>query len=470
MNRLLLIALMICLGGCVKPHYQPQYVDTPQEWRLEVDEGDTLCNMQWWQQFQDPVLDQLVLTALQNNQDLQVAISRVFEFYARLGVTNSALYPNITGNGSFNRVESSIAFPTVLAPGVGRIVNDYQGFFSLAWELDFWGRVRSATAAAYADLLEQVQSRRAVVVTVVSSVARAYIILRQLDSQLTISKNTLQSRVESLKLAVDRFELGETSEIEVKQAESEVEVAAIRVIQFEREIPIQENLLSILVGENPRSIPRGNAIESFEYPPSIPAGIPSELLTRRPDILQAEDVIVAADARVTEARALFFPQMNLTGMYGNESDQLSRFLTSPAQMWQYGIAAVQTIFDAGKIGFQVDATKALRDQALFSYRQTILNAFREVDDGLVAYKKNRELVKEHTRQVSVLSDYLHLAQLRYNEGEIDYLNVLDAERSLFNAQLDLVQAQSDSFTAVVKLYGALGGGWVIDADQIAICH
>ncbi len=193
-------------------------------------------------------------------------------------------------------------------------------------------------------------------------------------------------------------------------------------------------------------------------------------MTRRPDIIEAEDAIIAADARVTEARALFFPQMTLTSMYGNESDQLSNFLTSPATMWQYGIAAVQTLFDAGKIGFQVDTAKALRDEALYDYRQTILNAFREVNDQLIAYKKNRELVQEHQKQVAVLSDYLHLAQLRYNEGEIDYLNVLDAERSLFNAELDMVQAQSDSFTALVKLYSALGGGWVTDADRIAICQ
>lgn len=469
MSRLWLLALLL-LVSCMRPHYEPQCVNTPEEWRVAADEADTLCNRDWWEQFQDPVLDDLIMRALTNNQDLQVAISRVSEYYARLGITNSALFPTITGNASFNRTQYSTAFPSVIPSNIYSVINDYQVFFNLAWELDVWGRIWSATAAAYADLLGQIEARRGVVITVVTGVANGYIRLRQLDSQLMISRNTLQSRMESLRLAQDRFELGETSEIEVKQAESEVEVAAIRVIQFEREIPIQENLLSVLLGENPHAIERGNPIESFQYPLTIPAGIPSELLTRRPDIVQAEDAIIAADARVTEARALFFPQINLTALYGNQSVQLSQLLTSPAEMWQYGFTAVQTLFDAGRIYFELEGRKAQRDQALFSYRQTILNAFREVNDSLISYKKNRELVHEHQRQVSVLSDYLHLAQLRYNEGEIDYLNVLDAERSLFNAQLDLVQAQSDSFAAVVKLYSALGGGWVVEADTIAVCN
>lgn len=456
------------LWGCFRPHYQPQYVDIPEGWRLDANEGSTLCNLRWWEQFNDPILDDLILVALRNNQELKIAIYRVFEYYNRLGVVNAALYPSLDGNASYQRIENSIAVPFNIFPGFPRIFNNYEAFFSLNWELDFWGRLASASEAAYAELLGTIEARHAVVLTVVSSVADAYINLRSLDSQLVVSKKTRESREESLKLAISRFVLGETSELEVKQAEAELEIAVIRVIEFEKAIPIQENQLSILLGENPHAILRGIPIESFQYPAVIPAGIPSDLLCRRPDILQAEDQLIAANARVTEARALFFPQFNLTGIYGSQSSDLKRFLTAPSEMWQYGINAVQTIFDAGRTLFLVEAAKDVREEALYNYRQVILNAFSEVNNALVATQKNRELLIEHQKQVKILLDYLHLAQLRYFEGEVDYLNVLDAERLLFDAQLSLVQSYADNFTSVVELYKSLGGGWIIDADNIAV--
>lgn len=458
--------------GCIKPDYHAQYVDVPESWRLPADEASTLCNFRWWEQFNDPVLNELVWKSLQNNLDLKIAISRVIEYYARLGITDADLYPSVYGNANYYRTEFSIAFPQVL-PDSKRIFNVYEATLNLNWELDFWGRIRSASEASYAELLSQMQARRAVVLTVVSSVANAYITLRGLDGQLEVSKLTLKSRQNSLELAKDRFQLGETSELEVAQAEAELEIAAIRLLEFERAIPIQENLLSVLIGENPHDIIRGRAINDFSYPPTIPAGIPSDLLIRRPDIVQAEDQLISVNARVAEARALFFPQINLTGIYGSESVLLSTFLKSPAQTWTYGISAVQTIFDAGRIWYQVEAVKALRDEALYHYRQTILTAFKEVDNALVNYRMYQKLVAEHITQVKVLQLYVHLATLRYQEGEVDYLNVLDAERSLFSAQLNLVQAQADNFNAVVELYSALGGGWVDDADAYALsnnCH
>ncbi len=463
-----ILGLTLLVTGCIRPHYERPDVDVPCEWRLPANEGSTLCNAGWWEQFNDPVLNCYIMTALENNQDLKVAIARVFEYYAKLGVTSAALYPFITGNAQYTRTESSIAEPAFLLPGTSRTNDNWVAFFNLSWELDFWGRVRSATEASYAELLGQVEARRAVVMTVVTSVADAYITLRQLDAQLQISKNTVKARIESLKLAKSRFELGETSELEVKQAEAEYEVAAIRALEFEKAIPIQENQLSILLGENPHAIERGLSIEAFQYPLAIPAGLPSDLLERRPDIKEAEDQLIAANARITEAKALLFPQMTLTGMYGSESDTLKKFLISPAEMWQYGLNAVQTIFDAGRTVYLVDAAVALKDEALHNYLQTILNAFQEVDSALVTCEMNQKLVTENEKQVKILGEYYHLAVLRYNEGEVDYLNVLDAERLLFDAQLQLAQAQADNFTAVVELYKALGGGWVIDADQIAI--
>lgn len=468
MHRLLWVVLLCVLTGCIKPHYERQYVDIPESWRVATNEESTVCNMRWWEQFHDPILNQLIETSLKNNQDIHVAISRVFEFFAQFRIISSELYPAINGNALFNRFQSSLEVPGGLPLGVKRINNDFQLFLNLSWELDFWGRVSGASEAAFADMLATVQARRAVVLTVVTSVANAYIVLRQLDAQLAVSKKTLKSRIDSLNLAKSRFELGETSELEVKQAEAEAETAVISMLEFERQIPQQENLLSILVGANPRYIERGVEIAAFNYPITIPAGLPSDLLIRRPDIVEAEDQLVAANARVTEARALYFPQINLTGMFGNESDQLKNLLTGPAQMWQYGLSALQYIFDAGKVNYTVERAVAIRDEALFNYRQVILNAFREVDDALIACKLNQELVKEHAKQVQILTDVLYLSNLRYAEGEVDYLNVLDAERLLFSAELTQVQSQADNFNSVVALYGALGGGWVDDADAAAV--
>lgn len=454
--------------GCFKPNYKRQYVDLPDSWRLQADEGSTLCNLRWWEQFNDPVLNELIWTALNNNLDLRIAISRVLEFYALLGVADSALYPSVYGNASVTRNRTSSAIPLGLPAALNRPFNIYQATLNLTWELDFWGKIRAATEAAYDDLLASIETRRAVIVTVVTSVANAYITLRGLDGQLVVARKTLKSRQDSLDLAKDRFQLGETSELEVVQAEAELEIAAIRELEFELAIPLQENLLSVLLGQNPHNILRGRSLDTFGYPPVIPAGLPSDLLARRPDIVAAEDQLMALNARVTEARTLQFPQFVLTGAYGSQSDSLRKFLTSPAQIWQYGVNVAQVIFDAGKIQYQIKVAEELRDQALSNYRQVILTAFQQVNDALAQVEWNKKLVAEHHTQVRILELYVSLATLRYLEGEVDYLNVLDAERSLFNAQLDDIQAQADNLNAVVSLYAALGGGWIDDTDAYVV--
>jgi multidrug efflux system outer membrane protein len=471
-----LFGMLAIAGGCGRPHYEPQYVNIPEEWRFSIDDGDTLCNARWWEELKDPVLNELILIALRNNQDLRVAIARVCEYYAKLGITNANMYPFVNGNAAFSRSQSSLATPlgsldTTALPGlprIPRIYNDFLANFSLAWQLDFWGQLASATEAAYAEYLGSIEARRSVLLTVVISTAQAYIQLRSLDAQLQVAIETRQSREESLKLAISRFNLGETSELEVVQAEAELEIAVLRQLEFERDIPIQENQLSVLLGQTPRSVERGSSIGAFEYPLSIPAGLPSDLLYRRPDIIQAEDSLIAANARVSEARALFFPQINLTGFYGNESDHLHKLFTSPANAWQWGLAALQPIYNSGQIYYQVEEATAIRNEALFAYRQVIIKAFAEVDSALIAYHKNLELVAENQKQVKILTEYVKLATLRYDEGEVDYLNVLDAQRALFDAQLELIQAQANSFDAVIELYGALGGGWVLDADALAL--
>lgn len=471
--KLLLVKSFVAMSlftGCFRPNYVPQYVDVPDSWRLTGDEGSTLCNLRWWEQFDDPVLNELIWTALNNNLDLKIAISRVLEYYARLGIADAALYPSIYGNASATRNRTSSAIPLGFPPNLNHPFAIYQATVNLTWELDFWGRVRAATEAAYADLLASIENRRAVIVTVVASVANAYITLRGLDGQLEVAKMTLKSRQDSLELAKDRFRLGETSELEVVQAEAELEIAAIRELEFELAIPLQENLLSVLLGHNPHDIIRGRSLSTFGYPPAIPAGIPSDLLSRRPDIVEAEDELISLNARVAEVRTLQLPQFTLTGSYGSQSDSLRRFLTAPAEIWQYGVSLSQVIFDAGKIQYQIKATEELRDQALFNYRQVILTAFQQVNDALAEVEWNKKLVAEHDTQVKVLELYVNLATLRYLEGEVDYLNVLDAQRSLFDAQLSNIQARADSLNSVVSLYAALGGGWIDDADAYTVCR
>lgn len=462
------LACFCLLTGCFRPHYVRQYVDVPCSWRLPTDESSTLCNMRWWEQFDDPVLNELILKGLENNQDLKIAIHRVFEYYAILGIVDAALYPALYGNVNVSRNRVSGATPLGLPEVTNKPFNNYQATLNLSWELDFWGRVRSASDAAYADLLSKIEARRGIVITVVSSIANAYVTLRGLDAQLEVATKTLKSRQDSLELAKDRFHLGETSELEVVQAEAELEIAAIRKLDFEMAIPLQENLISVLMGENPHDILRGRSIEKLGYPPSIPAGLPSDLISRRPDIMEAEDQLIAVNARVSEAKALLFPQFSLTGEYGSQSSKLANFLTSPAQIWQYGVNVVQTIFDAGRTLYQIQATEEAREEALYNYRQVILTAFQQVNDALVQTKMNQKLVAEHANQVKVLVYYVELATLRYLEGEVDYLNVLDAERSLFDAQLSLIEAQMNNFNSVISLYSALGGGWVYEADSYAI--
>jgi len=395
------------------------------------------------------------MEALANNQDLQLAISRVCEYYASYRIARAPMLPFVDLNGTMDRMHSSSNSPIGIVPGINPTNNDFLLLMSLNWELDSWGRISSATAAACAELLAQTEARRAVVLTVVSAVAKGYFVLRGLDKQLDISKKTLTSRLDSLKLAKDRFELGETSEIEVKQAEAEVESAAIRMIEFERAIPIQENLISVLVGATPHEILRGRDLEAFPLEMEVPTGLPSDLLTRRPDIMQAEDQLIAANARISETRAAFFPQISLTGDYGYLSTKLSEWLTNPAMMWAYGISLLQPVFHNGQVYFTWEKAVAVWNEAIHNYCQVILKAFKEVEDSLIAYQKNLQLVRQHKIQVKVLKDYLHLAQLRYEEGEIDYLNVLDAERLLFDAQLAQAQAQVDSLNAVVALYAAV---------------
>lgn len=459
--------LLLYLSGCtVGPDYVRPPVDSPEHWRVDYTAAADVVNTRWWEQFDDPVLDQLIDTALRENKDVRIAAARVEEFAARVDIARSGFYPQIGYTGQASRNQASRESFSGVPAGSDRSYNDYSATLNAGWEIDLWGRIRRATEAARADLLAQDENRRTVILSLVSAVANTYVTLRQLDRQLEISRDTLASRSEALRLFELKFKGGVISELELAQVKVEYEQAAAAIPPIERQIALTENALSVLLGHNPESIPRGKSIDAFNLPP-VPAGVPSSLLERRPDVRSAEQNLEAANARIGVARAQYFPTISLTGLFGFASEQLGDLLQNSANVWSLGGSALGPIFAGGAIAGQVRASEASQRQALVGYLQTVQSAFREVDDALISLQKLREQLAADGRRVAALADYARLAKIRYNEGYASYIEVLDAQRSLFDAQLQYVGVQSDVYTSLVNTYKAMGGGWIIQAQATA---
>jgi multidrug efflux system outer membrane protein len=458
--------LALMLSGCMLgPNYKRPDVDVPQSWRLSVEKATTVANVPWWEQFQDPVLNKYIQTSLEQNKDLKLAVAVVDEYYALLGITRSEFFPQLDAAAAGFRIRSSNSYlPS--SEGVDQNFNSFVLAFALSYEVDFWGRIRRANEAARANLLGQEDAQRTVILTLVSSVSATYIELLELDKRLDIARQTLKSFEESLRLVQLRFQGGVSSELEVRQAQSQVEYAAAAIPPLETRIAQTENQLSVLLGQNPGDIKRGQTLDGLALP-EVPAGQPSDLLEQRPDILQAEEGLIAANAKIGEAKAEYFPKFNPVALLGFETPELDNFFDSSSLFYKFGAALLQPIFDGGRIRNQVKAREALKDQALFKYQQTILTAFKEVNNALIAHRNSSKQLEVQTRNVGVLKDTLRLANLRYDEGLVDYLNVLDAERNLFNAELDLARAQGARFLTLVDLYKALGGGWVVEAEKLS---
>jgi len=467
-NRSWLI-LLVTLAGCtLGPHYNPPYVDNPDDWRVTLKDADGSVNVDWWYQFDDDVLVHLIDTSLWGNQDLLAAKYRVDEFLGLYRVTRADLYPQIAGNAEYCREKISSDI-TQLFPGVKNPENIYQVLLTGTWEIDIWGKLRRATEAACRDLLAAEENRLTVVQTLVSSVALAYINLLKLDRQLEIAIETAKSRGKTLELFQKRFAAGVISKIDLSQIESQYQEALATIPDFEQRIERQENAICILMGENPGRIPRGRTLHTLTLP-EIPSDIPSHLLLQRPDLRAAEQELAAATARIAVARAEYFPTLSLTGAYGASSNELSTLFTSGANVWNYCTPVTMPIFTAGKIAGQVKATEAFRNQLLATYRQRILEALQDVNDSLIVFQKRREQEEEQRKQVESLQVYARLARLRYDEGYASYLEVLDAERSLFNVQLQYSETYANLFQALVALYRSLGGGWIYIADPMTECY
>ncbi len=453
-----LIALI--LAGCtVGPNYKRPTINAPTAYRgagsPSLPSTESFGNEKWWQLFQDPVLQQLIHTALQQNYDVQIAASRILQAQAQLGITRADQFPMVNaGANAFTERNPKIssAFPAYEA-NAGEIN------FSAIWNLDFWGKYRRQTEAARATLLATEWGRQAVVSSVVSSVATAYFQLRELDSALEISKATLASRQDALKLTSVLAKNGSASMLDVSESEQLVYTASETIPTIERQVAQQEDLLSTLLGQNPGPIARGLSITQQAAPPSVPPGLPSELLERRPDIREAEENLVAANAQIGVAKAEFFPNISLTGTVGLESYALNRLLDASSGLWNAAASATQPVFEAGGLRAGLRLTEAQKQQMLLTYKQAIVEAFQQVSDALVAYQKDQEYLNQQTLLTSSAEEADRLSKVLYQHGGASYLQVLTSETNYFGAELNLAQAQLDERLALVQLYNALGGGW-----------
>jgi multidrug efflux system outer membrane protein len=475
LNALLVCVPVFCVAACtVGPNYKRPAVAVPTAYRgVSAAEASSTESMpsstpassantavaslgdeKWWEVFEDKELEGLIRTALQNNYDVRIAAARVLEAQAQLGITRADQLPSLGVGGNITSIRNPATGPI---PGYE--VTQGQVSASAAWNLDFWGRYRRATESARATLLASQWAQKEVMATLVANVASSYFLLRQLDLQLEISKRTLSSRQDSLELTKTLEQHGINTLLDVRQSEQLVYTAASEVPDLERQIAQQENAISILLGNNPSDVSRGLKLTEQPHSPEVPVGLPSALLERRPDIREAEQNLIAANAQIGVARAAYFPQISLTANAGYQSASLTDLFTGPAGVWTLAGTLTQPIFEGGRLKSGVRLAEAQHEQLLLAYQQTIQGAFRDVSNALVAYRKNREFRIQQQNLVESAQDAARLSEMRFKAGTTDYLEVLTNETNSFSAELALAQAQGNELNALVQLYQALGGGW-----------
>ncbi|MEO6327121.1 MAG: efflux transporter outer membrane subunit [Thermoanaerobaculia bacterium] len=449
-----LIFSVAVLGACtLGPRYVRPAAPAPARWQDAEPSPDAVANLSWWHLLNDEELRGLVKIALAENRDALLAAAAIEEFRARVGISQADLYPSINLTGEAGRVR----------PGLDgtRDSASFAARGGLSWEIDVWGRIRRSNEAARAELLAREENRRAVVLTLVGDVASGYFLLLGADRELDISRRTLASRNETLRLSRSRFSSGLTSELDVRQFQAQAASAVQSVARLEREQRQKEDALSVLLGRSPYRLPRGHALEAQTVPPDVPPGLPSALLERRPDVLAAERALAAATARIGVAQAARLPSFSLTGLLGVQSAELSSLLDSPSRLYQLLGTVAAPIFNAGRLKNQVRVAQAQAVAARLSWEKTVLVALKEVEDGLIAQSTWRREVAAASEQTEALRAAARLASVRYENGVSSYLEVLDADRSLFAAELALSQTESQRLVASVRLFQALGGGWPV---------
>ena len=460
------LAAVVLTACTVGPDYARPDVVAPAAWRIDYPRAAEVANTKWWEQFGDPVLNGLVETALRENRDVRIAAARVDQFAGALVATRSQLFPQVGYAGDVTRARLSREGVPPVPPGADPYFTLYQAALGASWQLDLFGRVRRLSEAAQAQVYASEQGQRGVILTLVTSVATSYIVMRALDRQLEIAKATAANFGETARIFDLRFKRGIVSQTEVSQINSQFRQAQAAIPAIGQQIAAQENLISILLGRNPAPIERGKTIDQL-VAPLIPADLPSTLLLRRPDILQAEQNLVAANANIGAAQALYYPTISLTGALGSASTAFGNFLTGPASLWALGAGLTGPIFTAGGIEGQVRSAKAQEQAALNFYQQTILNAFRETNNALVgSQNKLAESTLQADRVVS-LRESARLSRLRFDNGLASYVEVLVADNELFAAELASVSTVADRYIQLVNVYQAMGGGWVDAAASLA---
>ena len=466
-TRMLLAGFIaLALSGCVLgPAYHRPDVPLPQTWRSPAGQAANVVNTAWWQAFQDPDLDALIKQSIDANKDLLQATERVKEFEAKLGIANADKYPQINYDISAGREHSSVERPQTLGILTQPTQNTFEVGASASWELDFWGKMRRASEAARADLLSSEYARNAVMLTVVNNVATSYFQLLALDHQLALAKDTLKNRGQALNLINTRYKGGSASKMAVLQAQSAVDEVWVTIPDLERQIATLENAMSLLVGRNPGDIIRHHD-DDEPVLPAVPDGVPSDVLSRRPDVLEAEQNLVAANARIGVAKAALFPSISLTGLLGFASNDLDTLTRRDASDVSAGVGLLGPIFNGGRLRAEMHEAEAYERELLIKYQQAIQAALGDVDNALVFNAKAAEGAQRGQEQVQTLTDLLKLAQVRYDGGQSDYLEVLTAERDLYQAQSAQVNRHRDSYLALVSVYAAMGGGWMVEQDKL----
>ena len=455
-------AMMVsgAIAGCkVGPNYQRPLVQPPTAFRDFSEnpqvqaQAASYADLPWWQVFQDPQLQEFIRTALKQNYDLQLATERINAARAQVAITRSSLFPQVQGNGNF-------------AGGKEGAFQTNYNFLILtadaAFQLDLFGKLRRATEASRAQLLATEDARQTVILTLVSDAASDYFALLQLDLQLQITRETVKTQEDSVKLTTFRVEHGVATKLDVLQAQQVLDEANATIPDLERQIAQEENAISILLGDYPQAVPRGRPLVEQPLPPEVPPGLPSSLVERRPDIRQAEQNLVAANAEIGVAKAEFFPQIALTGSGGGSfgrSSAFSSLMSTQLGIWAYGVQVSQPLFTGGALTGNLRQAKSLHEQALISYRQAIQQAFGDVSDALIGYEKFHQVRVRQEDTVADLQESVRLSNMRYKGGTTTYLEVLDGQRSLFSAELTLAQARGTEYQSLVQLYRALGGGW-----------
>lgn len=467
MRKVFAAILALLLTGCWKvgPDYQKPVLETPKKWRFAEKDARDFSNTQWWKQLGDPALNRLVDRAIIGNLDLKIAIASVDSFMGVYGSTRSSLFPQITGSADYLRRQTSGQSFGGGGFNLGGVEQNYAKLGpAMNWELDVWGQLRRANEAAFAEMLASEAYQRGVLLTLVSDVATTYVLLRTFDRDLEITREIVDTLKEGARIAKLRFQEGYTSELEVTQAESELERRSAQIPLFEKNIAETENALSVLLGRSPGAISRGLTLDELNVP-AVPSGLPSDLLVRRPDIALAEQRLIAANARIGVARGNYFPKISLTGDVGQLSTQMGSLMTPGANFWTLGANLAMPVFTAGRIAGQVQSAEADQRGAFENYKRSIIAAFRDFENALISSIKTKEQREAQAKRVEAVGTYFKLSKIRYDEGYTDYLTYLDSVRQLFDAQIDLVQTQSDNFIATIGLYRAMGGGWIVKTEE-----